>query len=64
MTLTFDKSQEKYTFADLGYASCDLGMAKDADKHGNAITYQYNTASELTSITDTASRDVTVDYKR
>ncbi|MGH3099235.1 MAG: RHS repeat-associated core domain-containing protein [Streptosporangiales bacterium] len=62
MTLTFDKSQEKYTFDNLGCGSCDLVMATDTDKHGNAITYHYNTSQQLTQVTDTAGRDVTVDY--
>lgn len=54
-TLTFHPSSEQYCFNSSGV------FEKDADRNGHAITFTY-TSGQLTAITDTQGRSVTVSY--
>jgi len=68
-TLTFDKSQEVWTFDTIstGPNSANGYLVSQADRNGNILSYTWNTGSilpdgspELDSITDTQGRTITV----
>ena len=60
-TMTFHASQEKYTFSQLNCSSCNKYLTTDTDRHSNTITYGY-TGAQWTSITDTHTRVLNVNY--
>ena len=61
-TLTFHKSQKKYTFTAMG-GDGDLFHTKTADRSGNTTTYDYVSGTQrLDSVTDTAGRAYQISY--
>ena len=55
-SMSYHKTGEVLTFSAAGL------LTKDADKNGNAITFQYNASNQLTSLIDTQQRSVTFSY--
>ncbi len=62
--LIFNQSQQVWSFSLIpGYYGASYHLASITDRNGDAIDYTYNTAgTELTSITDTQGRVVTIGY--
>lgn len=65
-TLTFRKSQDKYTFAQMG-TSGHLFQTRQQDRSGNTMTYDYSTPTtsedpRLATVTDTAGRTYQLTY--
>ncbi|WP_141013690.1 DNRLRE domain-containing protein [Nocardioides sambongensis] len=61
-TLTFNASQTKYEFTQMGTAG-HLYQTKQTDRSGNAITYRYVSGTRrLASVEDTAGRTYQIGY--
>lgn len=60
--LTFNQSQEAYTFGLTNCSTCDYLQTDDTDLNGNNVHVAYNSTGQLTMITDTQGRNVTVHY--
>jgi RHS repeat-associated protein len=63
VAVTFNQSGEIWNFTQIAGSTTNYHLTNMADRNGNAVTYHYNTAgTQLTSITDTEGRSVSVGY--